>query len=181
MLKHHSFSVVSPKTSANKSVFFSKIQPFPCSSPIFQIFPRSSRTFSTLKTPRKIRGAGRSWPRWILPSAPRPSQVVHRRCWSPRRPSVGWNPAARPGPMGTMGKMGENMGDFEMGIAGWRGFWSWLEMVILRGQWWESCHDFRGKMNGNMADGWGDFRWKILGKLDGENGWEHGMDWGFKA
>ena len=31
-------------------------------------------------------------------------------------------------------------------------------------------------MNGNMADGWGDFRWKILGKLDGENGWEHGMD-----
>jgi hypothetical protein len=24
--------------------------------------------------------------------------------------------------------------------------------------------------------GWGDFRWKILGKMDGENGWEHGMD-----
>ena len=30
-------------------------------------------------------------------------------------------------------------------------------------------------MNGNMADGWGDLRWKILGKMDGENGWN--MEW----
>jgi hypothetical protein len=37
-----------------------------------------------------------------------------------------------------------------------------------------------GKWMGTCI-GWGDFRWKILGKMDGENGWEHGMDWGFKS